>query len=305
VKRKKVIKKAASKKSTHSRSTFQIKGISKSIVLVIIAVLLLAGGGFYFMSQKGVGVSNPLSGMMGRALNPNCEYKDPDLCKFFNNFKELKNYSMVSSAKYGGESIESRFEMVGEDKTHMMSSQGGKEMMNTITIGDSTYTKDLTDNKWFKQTYKKDPTITPIESDSKIKDTFDDKKQMMDKTEYKALGKEACGNLNCFKYQIISSGDEGSTNYIWFDDREYLMRKEEITDKDGNTSTSTFSYDGVSISVPSPVKEGEPGGMMGAPIINEEQKKAVEQMMKKQSDTQDYTPSGSDYTPPADTPEEN
>lgn len=298
VKKKRAVKKSSSStRRVKRRSTFELKGISKTVVLVIVAIVLVAGGGFYFITQRGGGVSNPLSSMMGKALNPNCEYKDPDLCKFFNNFKELENYSMMTTSKSGGTTMESKFESQGKDKSHIVSSESGKENMNMITIGDTTYTKDFSDNKWFKHTYKPDPNITPIKAESDVKDTFDDKKQIEDKTEYKAQGKEACGNLTCFKYQVVSPQDDGATTYIWFDDREYMLRKQTTTDKDGNSTESTFAYDAVSITEPSPVKEGEPG-IGNIPGMTEEDKKAIQDAQKSMQNIQS-NPS-SDYTPPAD-----
>ena len=304
VKKKKAVKKSTqSARRTKRRSTFELKGISKTIVLVVIAVLLIGGAGFYFMTMKG-GAGNPLSRIIKKPLNPNCEYKDPDLCKFFNNYKDLPSFTMVSNSKYEGVAMESKFESQGQNKTHIVTSESGKESMNIITIGDTTYTKDYTDNKWFKQTYKPDPNATPTPAND-LKDTFNDKKQMEDKTEYKALGKEACGSMMCFKYQVITPGNQDSTDYIWFDDNDYLLRKQSTTTKDGNTSESTFSYDSVSITEPSPVKEGEPG--MGtvrssAPGMSEEDKKAMQDALKsmQNSGSSNYTPPADNSTPPAD-----
>ncbi len=303
MKKKRAVKKSSnSSKRTKRRSTFELKGISKTVVLVVIAVLLIGGGAFYFMTMRG-GSANPLSRIIKKPLNPNCEYKDPDLCKFFNNYKDLPSFTMVTNSKFEGVAMESKFESQGQDKSHIVTSESGKESMNIINIGDTTYTKDYTDNKWFKQTHKPDPNITPTQSND-IKDAFNDKKQMEDKTEYKAMGKEACGNMMCFKYQVITPGNEETTDYIWFDDNDYLLRKQSTVGKDGSVSESTFSYDSVSITEPSPVKEGEPGvgTMQNIPGMSEEDKKAIQEMQKSmESGSSNYTPpANNDYTPPSD-----
>lgn len=294
MKKRKTIKRAVKKRGLNRLEKFEMRGISKMVIILGVAVLLVGAGTLYFMSQKGM---NPAASLIGKTLNPNCEYKDPDLCKFFNNWKEMSNYSMNTLTKSAGNTSESVFESSGKDKTHILSSENGKESFNMITIGDTTYTKDYTDNKWFKQVIAKEPSGTPAPVQNDIKTTFDDKKQMEDKTEFKALDKEACGNLTCFKYQIISTTDDGAINYMWFDDREYLLRKEAMTGKNGDVNESTFSYDNANISAPSPVKEGEPG-VGSIPGMSESDKKALEQAQKDAQNAQQNVPQ--DFAPPAD-----
>jgi hypothetical protein len=102
---------------------------------------------------------------------------------------------------------------------------------------------------------------------------------MVDKTKYNKLGKEACGSLQCFKYEVINEGEKDSTQIIWFDDKEYKLRKMRIEAKDGNMEME-YSYDGISIQVPSPIKEGKGSSMMpGAgmmPQLTEEEESTPE-----------------------------
>jgi len=59
--------------------------------------------------------------------------------------------------------------------------------------------------------------------------------------------------LTCFKYQITDTSTPTTETFVWFDTKDFLLRR--ITTKDGvNTSDMTLSYDKVSISTPSPVK---------------------------------------------------
>src|SRR5690606_22982830 len=55
------------------------------------------------------------------------------------------------------------------------------------------------------------------------------------KDTYKNLGKEACGDLECFKYQILDSAQSEAQTFIWFDTKEYKLRKIESTDAGGIT----------------------------------------------------------------------
>jgi hypothetical protein len=253
-------------------------GLTPIIIVAIVAVLLAVGGGMYFMSQKNAG-SNPLANLTEGnplakiTLNPNCKYNDPELCKFMNNWIVKKDHSVTTVSKMGGMSMESLYESSGEDKFHMNSKLNGKENSNMISIGDTTYTLDYNDNKWWKVTLEKEELNEKIEEGDA--GDFEFSEEAEDKTQYKFIAKEACGNKQCFKYEITSPDMTEGKQFIWFDDSEYLMRKMSMESKEG-TSESTYSYDNVSINVPSPVKEAAPGAAM--PTQSE---KDVQEMMKQ------------------------
>lgn len=275
------------------------KGLAPIAVIALVVIIAVLGGGYYFMSQKGGVLSLPgLPG--GVTLNPNCKYNDPDLCKFLNNWKTLKNYKVVSKvASKTGPVSEVTFQLAGEDRFHMMMSQGGKENWNTIMIGDITYTKDYSDNKWWKQKQSKQKDEVKEKFDFKFEDSIE---QTEDKTEYKKDGKEACGSMQCFKYQVIIPGQTDMKETIWFDDREYLLRKMRTEDKEGNITETEFTYQGVSISEPSPTKDAKedqvilPGGAV-MPGISESDKKELE---KYQQESQKMMQQYQNYTPPDD-----
>ncbi|MBI4040117.1 hypothetical protein HY389_02050 [Candidatus Daviesbacteria bacterium] len=226
-------------------------GVAPAAIIVVVVILAAIGG--YFVLNKGGGVpSLPI----GKALNPNCKYNDPDLCKFINNWKDIKDYSVNSTTTAkSGPKFQTLVEASGTDKTKMVTSQDGKENYALIVIGDTTYTKDYSDNKWWKQVA---PKAKAEETKAVDEFKFETKDTPEDKTTYKAMGKEPCGNLTCFKYQVIDPASTDSTEYIYFDDREYMLRKMRSEAKDGTVSESTFAYSGVNISVPSPTKDAKP-----------------------------------------------
>lgn len=249
------------KKVVRRKSVFKPRGISKVVLLCIIAVLLLGVGGFFFMNQQ-KGTNNTSLPFVKPVLNPNCKYNDPELCKFMNNMQTHAEFSVVSKGAAEGMTFETRMEISGEEKFHMVSKQNGKENMNTISIGDTTYTLDYSDNKWWKQTLQADSA--PATSQSELKDTFSfSEKEAEDKTAYKFIAKESCDNRTCFKYQLIDPSFTESQTYIWFDDSEYLMRKMRVEGPGENSNESVYSYDKVTISEPSPVKEGTPNSWNG------------------------------------------
>ncbi|MCL5784385.1 MAG: hypothetical protein M1142_03465 [Patescibacteria group bacterium] len=260
-------------------------GFAPIVIIAVVALVAAVGG--YFVLGKGGGGSVPgLPGGIG--LNPNCKYNDPDLCKFINNFKDLKTYSIKSTTTAKSQpKMENLLELSGDDKFHMVTSENAKENYNVITIGDTTYTKDYSDNKWWKQVApKQKEENTKIKDEVDVKDTVEE-----DKTTYKKIGMEACGSLQCFKYQVISPDMTDITEYIFFDNNQYMLRKTREEVKDGTVSEADYAYSGVNIQVPSPVKEAKPGQIItptgAVPGVSE---KDLEEWQKAAQQVQNQTP---------------
>lgn len=232
-------------------------GGAKIAIIIIILVIVVLGGGL-FAYGKFVKKASSLSSIMNPLspkLNPNCKYNDPDLCKFVNNWKDVKEMTMVAdSTEKDGKKGKWTYKIDGDDN-QMIMEESGTENYNAITIANTTYTKDYTDNKWWKYTHD-----TNLNTNSEAFDIdFDDKAaEAEDKTTYEKIGKEACGKYTCFKYKVIDPANTDSTEYIYFDDKEYLLRKTRSEDKDGSVNEATLDYSNVSISEPSPTKEGDP-----------------------------------------------
>lgn len=240
------------------------------IVIVVLVILAIIGAGAYVVFGK-KSLPGPLSTVTNRVtLNPNCKYNDPDLCKFINGWKEVQYFTATSSSTYQGQSSDLVMKSIGDDKSQFTMSQNGQENYNTIKIGDATYTKDYTDGKWVKTVAKTDATSTD-EKQLESEIDFDEKAdETADNTTYKKIGKEACGNLTCFKYQVIDPDITDSTEYIYFDDKEYQLRKMS-SESAGATSETTFDYSKITISEPSPIKEGSqtnayPAGLSGLDV---------------------------------------
>src|SRR6185503_19808218 len=71
---------------------------------------------------------------------------------------------------------------------------------------------------------------------------------------YKSLGKEACGKLTCFKYQVFDKTQTASSQFVWFDTKDYRMQRYQMSDgKD--TTDMTITYQTVKITQPSPVQD--------------------------------------------------
>jgi hypothetical protein len=216
-------------------------------IVIIVAVVGFVGMRVFNKSSNSItgGVSNEIAKKIAEA---NCEYDDKDLCKFFVSFKEHKQYSMTTTTT-GEDAGTSVFE-TDNDKTHMQLQ--GSMQYEVISQGRTTYTKDPSDGKWWKQTLPEsqaNPTddAAPELEEPKAEET-------KDQTTYKKLGTEACGKLSCFKYEVIDPKNTDTKEFIWFDTKDYQLRK---TRSEGAKSVTegVFEYNNVKVDIPTNVKE--------------------------------------------------
>ncbi|OGK19099.1 hypothetical protein A3B50_03465 [Candidatus Roizmanbacteria bacterium RIFCSPLOWO2_01_FULL_40_42] len=277
-------------------------GFAPIVIVAIVAVVAI--GGYFALQKSGKAPSLSLPAMV--ALNDKCKYNDPDLCKYFNRtlsgdyFKGSMTMKGIAKDKSGKVLSETLVESEGEN-SHVLVSLDGKEMTNTITIGKTVYVKDQSDGKWWKQTPEDEekPETEKMERSFDPKELAKEFKEEADKTTFKKIGKEACGDMTCFKYQMINPAFADVTEYLYFDDREYILRKMVTVAKDGMISESTFEFGKASIKEPSPTKdvpEGQNIYMMSLPgggMMNSGQKNGpqggpsqedVEKMMKEFQD---------------------
>lgn len=243
-------------------------GFAPVIVLVLAALVVALSGGYYFLNKsKGNSLEttgkNPLSSFGKTILNDQCSLKDRELCKYINKIASnpklfQEGLTMKTTTTTGKTVTEGIFEIASDKETRMVSTNNGKEVMQIITINNTTYIKDYADNKWWKNTTKTDDTKpnSNLIDTKKIEAEFKNQvKEMEINTTYKFIGKEKCGSLNCFKYQMNIKGmGETTTQYLLFDDVEYLMREMITEDKTGTKSIIEYLYGRVKISEPSPVK---------------------------------------------------
>ncbi len=134
----------------------------------------------------------------------------------------------------------------------------GSEISAYTVIDADTYVKDYADGVWAMYT---DPEYVAADTDDLSYDfTSAASPDVVDfRDNYKKIGSESCGDLTCFKYEIVSPEQSGSTVYLWFDSQDYLTRRYMIV-TDDSTSNSQVSYLAISISPPSatkPVSEAE------------------------------------------------
>lgn len=233
------------------------RGIAHPLALILVAIVLGAVGfaAWRVMEKDKNGSSNSsavTAEMKQVEKECNDKLKDKDFCKFASSFNGEAPYKAVMMSTGSEGTGTSELESDGKGNTAMVSKKDGKLVGAFITLDGVSYFKDLDSDTWFKM-----PSNNSEEDSQAPDDNFKiDIKEITqdDKTSYKKLGKEKCGSLNCFKYQVIDSESPDTEQFIWFDDRDYRMQRFSTKSPEGS-SDMTFTYTPVKIEAPSPVKD--------------------------------------------------
>ncbi len=223
-----------------------------TIVFIIAVIVVLIGGAFLLGGKGFISIKNS----QPKISETQCKYDDKYFCKFMESFVNSKSYSIkMTSMGHDGKS-ENLIELSGDGSTHKVVWVNGGETYNIISIGNTVYTKDYIDNMWLKQ------ALTPAASEGALSKTTIDLKDVFDinvaavisNGQYKKVGKEPCGELTCFKYELSNAEDERVRQFVWFDDSQYLIRKMRKEDP-ATTMDLEYSYNNINIKTPSLVKE--------------------------------------------------
>lgn len=228
--------------------------------LVIIAVLAAVAIGGYFLLQKNKGTTGlpnipGLTQNAPRATEKDFEFiEDPTLRKHFATQANQAAYRTETASPGSGLTHINEVQIKGDSSnSREIQSDGSKEIKHTITIGDTIYLKDYADGKWWKQTLKYEEVTEEEPEDIEEPKDFKEEYSKPDIT-YKSLGKEACGSLTCFKYEMFDPQNPEIKRTFWFDDKDYLLRKEQGGFGEF-IATTEYSYDGINITAPSPTKD--------------------------------------------------
>lgn len=236
-------------------------GFAHMVEIVIIGVVVLGIAGFIgwrvMTAQSGTGANNSATNNNQASTAIPCTSSDKDLCKFFASWKVSENQKVTMSMTSGGQTSSSVFESSNSGKNyHMVMSVSGTPY-EIIVIDSTTYTK--AGSTWYKQTTKSDTatsykdSFTPDvkEPETKTPDT----KDTTPVTTYKKIGAEKCGNLDCLKYQVVDPSSTDTTQFLWFDTKDYQLRRMHSESTNGDVTDQVFEYGNVNITVPSPVKD--------------------------------------------------
>lgn len=181
------------------------------------------------------------------------DVNDELFCKFAGAFAAASAYKV--SANITGSEGTSTVELASDakDNSQMVVKQNGQEQANIVFYNGVTYSKDYTDGQWFKydSSDSNKPEVTDLKKEFAKGDFKTDDGR---KISYVKSGTEKCDSLSCYKYQVKDPSKPNEEGFIWFDTKDYLLRRISIKDEGTNTDM-TVIYSSVNISQPSPTKD--------------------------------------------------
>lgn len=227
----------------------------KNKLVWLLAAVVVIGGGVWLATKDNNGGGTTTKTSVNQEVKDKCktEVGDETFCKFAGAFGAAEAFKVTANTT--GPEGNSVLEMQSDskDNVQMIVKQNDQEQANIVLYNGTTYSKDYTDGKWFK--YGSSDTTKPQVTDLKKEFAKGDfKADNGQKIDYVAAGTEKCDNLTCYKYQVKDPTVPTQEGFIWFDTKDYLLRR--LTIKDGQTNTDMMvTYTSVNISEPSPTKE--------------------------------------------------
>jgi len=246
------------------------RGIAHLLLIVIVVVVLAAIGfvGWKVYSNKNGGSTknSASSGAPAPSANDKAvasaaetaclnKYHDKDLCKFVAAQEaapfEKTPLKMTMTGTTSGQPGTFVLEQDGKGN-NSLAMTGSGQTTNMITLNGQVYTQTAAGGPWI--TYGTGSSSTAQSSPAS---SLTDFLSSLSTTSFTKLGKEACGPLTCFKYQITDSTTPGATQYVWFDTGQHLMRQyyEAGVGGSSDSMTMTIAYQKVTINKPSPVQD--------------------------------------------------
>lgn len=229
------------------------------LVLVVAAIGVIGFAGYKVSSKNKTSTKSSAQTVQTEptvAADSTCvkQLGDKDLCKFANSFKDLDKTSFITTIIASGSSGSGTMKF-SQDKSGNSESSFSAEGFNfdVITIGSYIYSKDAS-GAWVRYPSGSD-AVPPMDNPLKDANMFENN----DYTDngnltYKKIGKENCGSVTCFKYEMTDKSDAGGQYTMWFDTKDYQLRR--MLMKNGSDSFDlTISYENVKVSAPAQWKD--------------------------------------------------
>lgn len=217
---------------------------------------VVAGASGYLLANKQQNANNKFD----------CRIKDEHLCRFFAKGQEIEGVinsgylaKSVTTDKAGRLS-EIIWQSESPNRMRIMSFENSEVTLDMIAIGTTVYVKDQTDELWWKQENFNSRNMLE-EEQSGIGEVVRQKQtefqKMSEDTQYRFIEMDKCDGLNCFKYEVMDNNQNNNV-YIYFDNKDYLLRKIQTTNDEGLVSRFIIDYQGIVINEPAPIKIADP-----------------------------------------------
>jgi outer membrane lipoprotein-sorting protein len=231
------------------------EGMGHVIVAVVILVVLAVIG---FAGYRVVGSHNKKASTTttktttsseSQASTSGCEatYHDANLCKFAVHASLDKVAYKATITGTDADGTASTMTLLSDGKGNTsLSGTGNGASFDSIQLGGKSYIKN--GDVWYE--YPAGDTSTPTEANPAANMNL----VLGAGVTYKPLGKESCDGKTCFKYQVTEAATPNATQFAWFDDSSYMLRKWKYTDPSSGSMEMIITYQSVNITKPSPVQ---------------------------------------------------
>jgi hypothetical protein len=213
---------------------------------VIVLALVLGGLGFAgyrdIWSQKS-GLSDIVA--TTSPSNQGCDDTDSKICKFQAGWKTPEYYSVSSRKTSGGVTSQTTYATDGK-KYQLLNGNGAP---GDVIVVDAVHYIKGSDGVWYKQT----PDSSPLKDENPSANPAPGTGASVNAS-YRYLLTEPCQSLSCYKYEVVDTSSKDK-QYIWFDTKDYQLRRTMTISPDGTVNDSTISYDKVVIQPPSDVQD--------------------------------------------------
>lgn len=224
------------------------------ITELILAALVIGIIGYVFYTvgvAKTAKKSNPTATTATtKAVDDSCvaTFHDADLCHFaaYSTSLDKQSYKATLNTTQAGQASTMVLQSDGKGNTSL-SGTGNGATFNSIELAGATYVQG--NGVWLKYpSGASAPTPSSPSSNMNIGVSAAG-------ITYKKLGTEHCGNLTCFKYQVMVAATPNITQYVWFDNSSYKLHEWKYDDGSGNSTDMVVTYQAITISAPSPVQD--------------------------------------------------
>jgi prepilin-type N-terminal cleavage/methylation domain-containing protein len=227
------------------------------IIVAVVVIGMLAGGVYIYLQGKTETSDSGLTKQEQKALEAGCkvEIDDELLCKAFTAWGAHSAESYIATTTTSSDEGENVMVLKSKGENYHSSMEFNGQTMESIKVGDDVYMK--LDGQWYRQ----DPaepaadSLTGPESDNPTKEVDDIfAEEKVSKTEYKKLGNEKCGGVDCVKYEIYDKDDSQSKQYLWIDPKKARVMRLQSTSADGGSYDMVYEYTSVTITAPANAK---------------------------------------------------
>jgi outer membrane lipoprotein-sorting protein len=247
-----------------SKITKHESGVSNIfIIIVIVVVLAIAGVIIWQVTKKSpsktttsstTGSTTPASANISSACLK--IFNDDRLCAFAEHTDiDTLSYIATGTATEGANSTKVTFTVQHDSKnnTFLTYSLNGQQI-SVINYNSITYLQNGLGATWLEYTSSNAAAAAGIPNPVGNFELKFDNSTGAGITAIKD-GTATCGKLTCYKYQVKVASKPNATQYVWFDNKDYLLREYTFSNSStGTTANINFVYGAVTIAAPSPVQ---------------------------------------------------